>query len=270
MTDLAWEMAGDGPAVVLVPASIGSRRQWDAVVDDLASDFTVVSMDPRGQGESPNPTDDYDDRADLVEVMSAAGVDHAVLVGCSDGGRLVAEVAATHPERVDGLVLLGPALPGVTWSSDPGSLARLNAADESVEAGDFDTAVDTYADFFFVGADRTVQDLPEALGRRMRSLLMTAVAREQGAFAQGEPVDLDPPLVARLDDVTVPTVVAVGVHDHPEIRATARHYGQHLPDVYVTTLAGVAHFPAMEAPALTAELIRDHASMVGDRERHAV
>lgn len=269
MTDLAWERHGDGPAVVLVPAAIGSRRQWDAVVADLAGDFTVVTMDPRGQGESPNPSHDYDDRDDLLEVMEAAGIDHAVLVGCSNGGRVAAEVAAIRPDVVAGLVLLGPSLPGVTWTSDDASLARLRAADESIEAGDFDPAVDTYADFFFVGSDRTVADLPDQLGGRVRSLLMAAVAREQGAWALGGPVELDPPLRDRLDEVTAPTVVAVGVHDHPELRATARHYGTHLPDVRVTTLAGVAHFPALEAPAVTAELVRDHASLVTDLERHA-
>lgn len=269
MTDLAWDQRGTGPAIVLVPAGIGSRRQYDAVASDLAEDFHVIALDPRGQGESPDPTADYDDRQDVLDVMAAAGVDSAVLVGCSNGGRTVAEVAVTAPEAVQGLVLLGPALPGITWLDDPKSHARLNAADIAIADGDFDTAVDTYADFFFVGADRTSMDLPDALGSRMRAMLMAAVAREQGAWDHGEPLPIDPPLKARLDEITVPTLVAVGVHDHPSIRSTARHYGEHVPGATVMTLVGVAHFPALEAPALTAEIIRDHASLVGDLERHA-
>lgn len=268
MTALAWDQQGSGPAIVFVPAGIGSRRQYDAVAADLAEDFHVITLDPRGQGESPDPTADYDDRQDVLDVMAAAGVDSAVLVGCSNGGRIAAEVAVTTPQAVRGLVLFGPALPGVTWLDDPTAHAQLRAADVAIEEGDFDTAVDTYADFFFVGADRTAMDLPDALGSRMRSLLMAAVAREQGAWELGEPIPMDPPLKARLGEITVPTLVAVGVHDHPSIRATARHYGEHVPDATVMTLVGVAHFPALEAPALTAELIRDHASLVGDLERH--
>ena len=268
MTTLAWDQQGTGPAIVLVPAGIGSRRQYDAVAADLAEDFHVITLDPRGQGESPDPTQDYDDRQDVLDVMAAAGVDAAVLVGCSNGARIVAEVAVTAPGAVRGLVLIGPALPGVTWLDDPTAHARLRAADVAIQEGDFDAAVDTYADFFFVGADRTAMDLPDALASRMRSLLMAAVAREQGAWEGGEPVPMDPPLKARLGEIAVPTLVAVGVHDHPSIRSTARHYGEHVPDATVMTLVGVAHFPALEAPALTAELIRDHASLVGDLERH--
>lgn len=269
MTDLAWEQQGSGQPVVLVPAGIGSRRQYDAVAADLAQDHHVITMDPRGQGESPDPVADYDDRQDVLDVMAAADVASALLVGCSNGGRVVAEVAATHPDAVRGLVLLGPALPGVTWRDDPAALARLHAADVAIADGDFDAAVDTYTEFFMVGPDRTVGDLPDALGSRVRSLLMAAVAREQGAYDAGEPTSIDPPLKARLADIVAPTVVAVGVHDHPSVRATARHYGEHLPNATVTTLIGVAHFPALEAPAVTAELIRDQASLVGDLQPHA-
>lgn len=268
MSDLAWDQQGSGQAIVLVPAGIGSRRQFDAVAADLVEDYHVISLDPRGQGESPDPTGAYDDRQDVRDVMTAAGVSSAVLVGCSNGGRVVAEVAATTPDVVTGLVLLGPALPGVTWQDDPRALARLRASDIAISEGEFDTAVDTYAEFFFLGPDRTQSDLPEALGLRMRSLLMAAVAREQGAYDAGEPTSIDPPLKARLGDLTAPTMVAVGVYDHPSIKSTARHYGEHLPNVEVTSLVGVAHFPALEAPALTAELIRDHASLVGDLRPH--
>ncbi len=268
MTDLAWEEQGSGPPIVAVPAGIGSRRQYDAVAADLAADFRVITMDPRGQGESPDPTGPYDDRQDVLDVMAAAGVTSAVLVGCSNGGRVVAEVAATTPAAVQGLVLLGPALPGVTWQDDPRALARLRACDIAIDEGEFDTAVDTYAEFFFLGPDRTPGDLPDALGLRMRSLLMASVAREQGAYDAGEPTSIDPPLKARLGELDVATLVAVGVHDHPSIMATARHYGEHLPNATVTTIVGVAHFPMLEAPALTAELIRDHASLVSSLRSH--
>lgn len=269
MTDLVWERHGDGPPVVLVPAAIGSRRQWDAVVDDLAEDFTVVTFDPRAQGESPNPTADYDDVADLATVMDAADVGRAVVVGCSNGGRVAASLAVTAPDRVAGLVLFGPALPGVTWRDHPDDRHRLNAADEAIAAGDFDVAVEVYADYFFVGQDRTPDDLPHNLASRMRSLLMAAVAREQGAWDLGEPTGIDPPLRDRLEDVAVPTLVAVGVHDHPSLQATAREYAARVPDATMQMLSGVAHFPALEAPAVTAELVRDHASLVIDMERHA-
>ena len=48
--------------------------------------------------------------ADLVETADALGLSGAAWVGHSFGGKLVAEVAARHPDRVERAVLLDPAL----------------------------------------------------------------------------------------------------------------------------------------------------------------
>jgi 3-oxoadipate enol-lactonase len=258
MTDLAHDVTGSGPPIVLVPAGIGSRRQYDRVAADLAEDFTVVALDPRAQGDSPNPVGDYFDHEDALDVLHAAGFDRAAWVGCSNGARIVADLAATTPDAVSHLVLLGPALPGVGWDDHPEDRARLGEADAAVQTGDFEVAAQVHADLFMVGRDRTVQDLPDELARRMMGLLMAAAAREQGAWDAGQPLEIDPPLRERLHEIQAPTLVAVGTHDHPAIHASARAYREGLPDVRATTIQGVAHFPAYEAPAVTAELIRDH------------
>lgn len=252
----------DGPAVVLVPAAIGSRRQYEAVAADLAADFTVVTVDPRGQGDSPNPRGDYLDHEDMLALVDTLGIERAGWVGCSNGGRIVADVAVEAPDRVGSLVLLGPSLPGVgMWDAFPEDHARIAAADADVVEGEFDTAVEVYADLFVVGRDRTVQDLPDSLARRLRSLLMAAAAREQGAWDFGEPQSIQPMLKDRLHEIEAPTLVAVGTHDHPAIHGAARRYREALPDVQAVTIQGVAHLPAYEAPAVTAELIRDHLSV---------
>jgi len=48
--------------------------------------------------------------ADIVETLDALGIEQADFVGHSFGGRLVLELAATHPERVRRAVLLDPAI----------------------------------------------------------------------------------------------------------------------------------------------------------------
>lgn len=258
MTDLVYDVTGSGPPVVLVPAGIGSRRQYDRVAADLADDFTVIVLDPRAQGDSPNPVGPYFDHEDALDVLHEAGFEQAAWVGCSNGARIVADVAATTPEAVSRMVLLGPALPGVGWADHPDDRARLGEADEAVQSGDFEVAAKVYADFFLVGRDRTVRDLPDELARRAMPLLMAAAAREQGAWNGGEPQEIDPPLRERLHEITVPTLVAIGTHDHPAIHDSARAYREGLADARGMSIQGVAHFPAYEAPAVTAEMIRDH------------
>ncbi len=264
MTDLAYDVAGDGPPLVLVPAGIGSRHQYERVAGDLAADFTVISLDPRGQGESPNPASDFYDHEDALAVLADAGFERASWVGASNGGRIVADVAATTPDAVASLVLLAPALPGGAWQDFPDDLERLHEADRALQDGDFDTTARIHADLFFVGRDRTLQDLPAPLPQRVMGLLMAAAAREMGAWDGGQPREIDPPLRQRLGDITAPTLVAVGTHDHPAIHEAARRYREALPNVAGMSIQGVAHFPAYEAPAVTAELIRDHVPAVAD------
>jgi pimeloyl-ACP methyl ester carboxylesterase len=102
-----------GPPVLLVHGLASNARLWDGVAADLAGrGFYVVAVDQRGHGRSDRPDDGYDFAtltADLVAVLDAQGWDAAtppVVAGQSWGGNVVVELAARHPGRVAGLVLV--------------------------------------------------------------------------------------------------------------------------------------------------------------------
>lgn len=118
---ISYDVAGDGPAIVLIPGGTMSAGDWrDAgYVDALVGSHRVVSVDPLGLGQSDKPHDPDvyrlpDVAADIVAVMDAANVDRAVLWGYSYGGSVVGAVAVRYPERVsgvifhDGLPVFGP------------------------------------------------------------------------------------------------------------------------------------------------------------------
>lgn len=110
---IAYEVAGAGPALVLVHGITESRRSWDPLVADLATDHTVVALDVRGHGES-GPASTYDSRAmagDVAAVLAALGLDDPLVVGHSMGGIVVTAFAAEHPCRgvvnIDQSIALG-------------------------------------------------------------------------------------------------------------------------------------------------------------------
>jgi pimeloyl-ACP methyl ester carboxylesterase/predicted glycosyltransferase len=113
---LFWERYGEGEPTILLPPTweIVHSRFWKGQIPYLARHTRVVTFDPRGNGRSDRPQDfdAYRRRefaADALAVLDAAGVDRAVVVTWCDMGESLI-LAAEHPERVAGLVFIGPSL----------------------------------------------------------------------------------------------------------------------------------------------------------------
>jgi pimeloyl-ACP methyl ester carboxylesterase/predicted glycosyltransferase len=113
-----WESYGEGePAILLMPAwSIAYSRIWKAQIPFLARHFKVVAFDGRGGGRSDRPLESsaYDALEfadDGAAVMDAAGVKSAVVAGVSRWAIYALHLAARHPERVIGALLMAPTVP---------------------------------------------------------------------------------------------------------------------------------------------------------------
>src|SRR5919107_5597960 len=79
-------------------------------MDRMAGIARVTVFDKRGTGLSdPLPQgESLEQRADdILAVMDAAGAERASLFGISEGSAMAALVAATHPGRVDSLIVYG-------------------------------------------------------------------------------------------------------------------------------------------------------------------
>ena len=112
-----WEWPGGDPPALLLHGIGNYGRYWDAFADAIAGRLRLIAPDARGHGDSAKPEDAYAPSAfagDAIAVLDAFGVDRAIVVGHSMGGFHATVLAATHPERVSGLVIVdaGPeALP---------------------------------------------------------------------------------------------------------------------------------------------------------------
>jgi pimeloyl-ACP methyl ester carboxylesterase/predicted glycosyltransferase len=112
-----WERYGEGePTVFLLPTwSIIHSRHWKAQIPYLARHYRVLTFDGRGNGRSDRPAGaaSYTERqfaADALAVMDATATERAVLVALSCGALWSTMLAADHPDRVAGVVYLGPAV----------------------------------------------------------------------------------------------------------------------------------------------------------------
>ena len=121
---VAWQEYGararpGDPAVLLLPTwSIVPARVWKLQVAFLARRTTVVTFDPRGNGDSDRPTNREAYRGeellqDALDVLDATGTPRAVVVGLSGGNQQAFDLAADHPDRVAAWVAIAPSIRGL-------------------------------------------------------------------------------------------------------------------------------------------------------------
>ncbi|MCB9193066.1 MAG: alpha/beta fold hydrolase [Flavobacteriales bacterium] len=117
MIRLFHRRMGQGPPLVILHGLFGSSDNLNTVARGLSDTFEVLLVDQRDHGRSPH-TDaiDYDRMAiDLRDLLDSEGIDKAVIVGHSMGGKTAMRSAQLFPERVPKLVVIdiGPREYGV-------------------------------------------------------------------------------------------------------------------------------------------------------------
>jgi len=106
--------AGDGPPVILIHGFLYHTVMWKQNIAALAEKFKVYAIDLWGFGYSERlKENEYSFERygkQIVGFMDALNIKKATLGGQSMGGGISVYVAANYPERVDRLILVGPAV----------------------------------------------------------------------------------------------------------------------------------------------------------------
>jgi pimeloyl-ACP methyl ester carboxylesterase len=142
--ELDYQRLGDGEPVVLVHPGIFS--DWFTLLTHaLAGRFLVVSYHRAGCAGSshvPGPVSIAQEAHHCRSLMRHIGIDRAHLVGHSNSGNLVLQLALDAPEVVHSLVVAEPALMTVPSANTARTFVR--TAMQQYAAGDKATAIDTF------------------------------------------------------------------------------------------------------------------------------
>lgn len=230
---LHWRERGGGPPVVLVHGAGSSSLVWDQVLVALAaSGYHALAYDLRGHGGSGRVSN-YDlgaQLADLEAVLEERMIPMAVLIGLGAGAAIAADFAATHPARVNGLVLVSAGQ--VLGPDTPSRQPVLRRVDEAVQAALRGVVGKRAAASLVASATYGHRRAPmchRRLATDLRVAGRQAVARTRAAARRAA-------ALGPLDRVQVPVLWVDG--EHLESSPTG--------DVVVIPDAG--HFPPLDAP----------------------
>ena len=251
--DLAVSMAGEGDALVFLHAGVADRRMWWGQLAEFSSTHTVIAHDRRGFGDTVYKPEPHLWVKDLDMVLEAIGIGHAILVGCSQGARIAVDYALTYPDRVDGLVLVGPAISG---APDPAPFSpRIRALVDEIaaaeKAGDIDWKNRLQAHAWLDGP----AEKEGRVGGNVRELFLDM----NGIALRAEPPGQETGNVdayGRFTEITVPVEFVLGDLDFPHINERSRHLRSTSRTSHLTTMPGVAHLPSLEQPRKFNTLLR--------------
>jgi pimeloyl-ACP methyl ester carboxylesterase len=106
--NIVYQISGNGPVLVLLHGFLESKAIWDDFTEMLQNDFTVITIDLPGHGESDLVAETHTMQlmaAAVKAVFHAEHINKAVMAGHSLGGYVTLQFAAENEDLLNGLVL---------------------------------------------------------------------------------------------------------------------------------------------------------------------
>jgi len=113
LTRLHYATVGNGPPLIMVPATVSDLQNWKALTQFMGQRFTAHFFELPGHGQSSAFSEPFSSQlvAETVEhLVDALGYSSVSLMGFSFGGILTMKTLAHLQERIDRVVLVSPCL----------------------------------------------------------------------------------------------------------------------------------------------------------------
>ena len=261
-----FEVYGSGdPPILFVPTwSIVHSRIWKAQIPWFAWRHKVVAFDSLGNGRSERPSDpaafeEHGLAEDIRLVLDAADVDHAVLVSLSLGAQRSLVFAGEHPDRVAGLVFIGPAVPLAERPAGRGDIVfedQLETDDgwARYNAHSWRRDFQGFLEFFFANCfnePHSTKQTEDAVSWGLESDPETLIATER---APGLSPEETLEICAR---IRCPVLVIQGTNDAITGRSRGTELARAISGARLELIEGGGHIQNARDPVRTNLLIRD-------------
>ena len=234
-----YESRGKGDTLVLIHGGQMDGRMWNGQFQLWSRSYRVIRCDIRGFGRSDPPARPYSYREDLFQLFQRLRVSHATIIGLSLGGAIATDFTLTHPEAVDGLVLVCPGLGGFRFSDPANNLRPI------VDAAREDNP-DRVADLWLANPYMSVAMENPALRESLRR-----ISRDNARAWLNNPLllrPMQPPAAERLGEIRTPCLIIGGERDVSDVQAIVNKLGSEIPGARKHIIPGAGHIVPMEKP----------------------
>ena len=102
--------SGEGPVLILLHGSPGSKSNFSRLIPRLSDDFRVIAIDLPGFGTSTRGIPDYSIKAHaryVLALMDELKIERTQALGYSMGSGVALHIAGLQPERIQSLIFYG-------------------------------------------------------------------------------------------------------------------------------------------------------------------
>ena len=245
----AYDVQGDGPAVILVHGLGLNRQMWQWQLDDLSTHFTAIRFDLLGHGDSAKPAGPYRMQQmveQIEELMENLAIEQAAVIGFSLGGLIAQAFTLAHPRKVSALGILNSAH-ARTDEQREGIMLRVRQSEESGPAATVDDALARWFSEDF--ADKH----PEILARVRQ--WVTANDRSVYPALYRLLAEADIGLESSIANIQCPTLILTGEEDFGNSPEMAEQMARIIPHARAEVLPGLRHMALAEDPAAINSLL---------------
>ena len=268
------DFGGEGTPLVMVHGLGGSALNWMEVGPKFAKRHRAVALDLAGFGQTPlyRRSAAVGANAELVaRFVNELFGEPAVVVGNSMGGHIAVLLGADHPELVERIVLVDPAVPGVHVRRPApqmlGTMAVLsvpglaeNLLDRRLRSVTPEQLVREVFNLVCADASRLSPEVVEAHIQLTREREPLGAQNGRAFLQASRSLGLrmaDPRFWAHARQVKAPVLVVHGELDRLIPISAAREVVRRIPGWQLEVLDGVGHVPMLETPDLFMRTVGD-------------
>lgn len=231
---------------------------WRHVFLPLAEKYHVIALDLPGFGRSDKPNLKYTPpfmMDSVIKLMNTLRIQKTILMGSSLGGILSHQIAIDHPDRVEGLILIGGALlhseTMADWRVRLMSLPLIGEWFYTHLRKDPDAAYDSIRNVYYNLDQMTEKDrdfLYERVNKRVWSngqrRAYFSTLRELASWMRKNRRKVD----TQLKSLDIPTLAIRGEYDQLYSQNNLDHLKKIQPNINTGMIENAGHLPHQEKP----------------------